>query len=77
MTSLNAESCEKTKKRKTDEKKINTKTTDFLPFWNKVMDSYSVTRVIRIGLTLTLTGQIKTSPKTRQGRKTIKSILLT
>lgn len=39
MTSLNAESCEKTKKRKTDEKKINTKTTDFLPFWNKVMDS--------------------------------------
>lgn len=35
MTSLNAESCEKTKKRKTDEKKINTKTT----FWNKVMDS--------------------------------------
>ena len=70
MTSLNAESCEKTKKRKTDEKKINTKTTDFLPFWNKVMDSYSVTRVIR-------NGQIKTSPKTRQGRKTIKSILLT
>ena len=70
MTSLNAESCEKTKKRKTDEKKINTKTTDFLPFWNKVMDSYSVTRVIRIG-------QIKTSPKTRQGRITIKSILLT
>lgn len=70
MTSLNAESCEKTKKRKTDEKKINTKTTDFLPFWNKVMDSYSVTRVIRIG-------QIKTSPKTRQGRETIKSILLT
>lgn len=70
MTSLNAESCEKTKKRKTDEKKINTKTTDFLPFWNKVMDSYSVTRVIRIG-------QIKISPKTRQGRKTIKSILLT
>lgn len=70
MTSLNAESCEKTKKRKTDEKKINTKTTDFLPFWNKVMDSYSVTRVIRIG-------QIKASPKTRQGRKTIKSILLT
>lgn len=39
MTSLNAESCEKTKTRKTDEKKINTKTTDFLPFWNKVMDS--------------------------------------
>ena len=70
MTSLNAQSCEKTKKRKTDEKKINTKTTDFLPFWNKVMNSYSVTRVIRIG-------QIKTSPKTRQGRKTIKSILLT
>lgn len=70
MTSLNAESCEKTKKRKTDEKKINTKTTDFLPFWNKVMNSYSVTRVIRIG-------QTKTSPKTRQGRKTIKSILLT